>query len=99
MSGLVRDHKSLKCSVTLIMSTHPLERVQVYLVKIPAIFKTDYKYLMTCKDHFSRLGNIYFLENKKSSTTAENIAKNSLPNRANQKFFNVITQKNLKVIS
>ena len=98
MSGLVRDHKSLKCSVNLIMSTHPLERVQVDLVKIPAIFKTDYKYFMTCKDHFLRLGDIYLLENKKSSTTAENM-QNSLPNGANQKCFNVITEKNLKAIS
>ena len=98
MSGLVRDHKSLKCSVNLIMSTHPLERVQVDLVKIPAIFKTDYKYLMTCKDHFSTLGDIYLLENKKSSTTAENIAK-FFSKWGNQKCFNVITEKNLKVIS
>ena len=65
-TGLFRQTKTLKLSVNMIMSKKPLERIKVDLVKIPMYMKLDFKYLMTFKDHYSRMADVFMLINKTS---------------------------------
>ena len=69
----------------MIMSKKPLERIQVDLVKIPMYMKLDFKYLMTFKDHYSRMADVFMLINKTSSATSkalkEYIGKIGIPEK------------------
>ena len=66
--------KPLKVCVNTILSTRPLERVQFDLIKIPTLYSSKLKYIMTVKDHFSRMARAYLLTDKSAITTSKNLS-------------------------